>query len=113
MLGRPEILGQALWGLRGLPPERWVHLEAPSASWRPAEGARGQPALPQPQLMENRGGVLSLPSLPRVTDQPPVPSSVLQPHRRAAWRHPSAYRGKTCLQAFQITSLRGEHTRLG
>lgn len=101
MLGRLEILGRALQGLRGLPPEMWVHLEAPTASWRPAEGARGQPALPRPRLMESRGGVLSLlPSLPRVTDQPPVPSSVLQPHGRAAWRRPSAYSGKTCLQAF-------------
>lgn len=45
---------------------------------------RGQPALPQPQLMEDGRGVLSLPpavppSLLQVTDQSPTPLSVLQP----------------------------------
>lgn len=61
----------------------------------PAEDAQGQPALRQPQLMEDGRGVYSLPldvppSLLQVTDQSPIPLSVLQPRPRAAWRHPSA-----------------------
>jgi len=79
---------------------------------------RGQPALPRPPLMEDGRGDVSLPpavlpSLLQVTDHHLLPCLCFSPAQEQLGGVPQPLQ-KMCLQASQITPLRGEHkTRLG
>lgn len=109
-LGRP---GRAPPGLRGLPPEAWVHLKAPTGSRRPAGGA--QRAASPASAPAREGGVLCLPpATPAVSAAGHRPVACSRVCASAAYKSslaaPLSLPRKTCLQAFQITPLRGEHS---